>query len=157
MSNYDVKQEVTDKYSLRGRVFHKIREDILSGHYKEHEELKEVVNLVIDNATKIEVSSFLSKDDGWLTVNDVVKNINGEVYNENDDVKEILKNHIISPVKFSKSLQYMIDNGVDTFIEIGPGKTLSGFVKRMKTDNPINILNINDIKTFNQAIEFLNK
>ena len=30
-SNYNVKQEVTDKYSLRGRVFHKLREDILSG------------------------------------------------------------------------------------------------------------------------------
>lgn len=42
MSSYDVKQEVTDKYSLRGRVFNKIREDILSGKYKEHEELKEV-------------------------------------------------------------------------------------------------------------------
>lgn len=42
MSNYDVKQEVTDKYSLRGRVFHKLREDILSGKYQEHEELKEV-------------------------------------------------------------------------------------------------------------------
>lgn len=42
MSNYDVKQEVTDKYSLRGRVFHKLREDILSGKYMEHEELKEV-------------------------------------------------------------------------------------------------------------------
>lgn len=42
MSNYDVKQEVTDKYSLRGRVFHKLREDILSGKYEEHEELKEV-------------------------------------------------------------------------------------------------------------------
>ncbi len=42
MGNYDVKQEVTDKYSLRGRVFHKIREDILNGKYKEHEELKEV-------------------------------------------------------------------------------------------------------------------
>lgn len=42
MNNYDVKQEVTDKYSLRGRVFNKIREDILSGKYKEHEELKEV-------------------------------------------------------------------------------------------------------------------
>ena len=42
MSNYDVKQEVTDKYSLRGRVFHKIREDILNGLYQEHEELKEV-------------------------------------------------------------------------------------------------------------------
>lgn len=42
MSSYDVKQEVTDKFSLRGRVFHKIREGILSGKYKENEELKEV-------------------------------------------------------------------------------------------------------------------
>ncbi|MDD6202688.1 MAG: GntR family transcriptional regulator [Lachnospiraceae bacterium] len=42
MNHYDVKQEVTDKFSLRGRVFHKIREDILSGKYKENEELKEV-------------------------------------------------------------------------------------------------------------------
>ena len=41
-SKYDVKQEVTDKYSLRGRVFHKLREDILSGKYEENEELKEV-------------------------------------------------------------------------------------------------------------------
>jgi len=42
MANYDVKQEVTDKYSLRGRVFHKLREDILNGKYAEHEELREV-------------------------------------------------------------------------------------------------------------------
>lgn len=42
MSNYDVKQEVTDKYSLRGRVFNRLREDILSGKYAEHEELKEM-------------------------------------------------------------------------------------------------------------------
>ncbi len=42
MANYDVKKEVTDKYSLRGRVFHKLREDILNGKYQEYEELKEV-------------------------------------------------------------------------------------------------------------------
>lgn len=42
MAGYDVKQEVTDKYSLRGRVFHKLRDDILSGKYADHEELKEV-------------------------------------------------------------------------------------------------------------------
>lgn len=42
MAGYDVKAEVTDKYSLRGRVFHKLREDILSGKYQENEELKEV-------------------------------------------------------------------------------------------------------------------
>ena len=42
MSKYDVKQEVSDKYSLRGRVFHRLREDILSGKYNENDELKEV-------------------------------------------------------------------------------------------------------------------
>ncbi len=42
MGKYDVKQEVTDKYSLRGRVFNKLRDDILSGRYADHEELKEV-------------------------------------------------------------------------------------------------------------------
>ena len=109
----------------------------------------------------LDSANAFSKEIENLNINkfeiDVVKNINGELYNENDDVKEIMKNHIISPVKFSKSLQYMIDSGIDTFIEIGPGKTLSGFVKRMKTENSINILNINDVKTFNQVIEFLNK
>ena len=42
VDKYDVKQEVTDKFSLRGRVFHRLREDILSGKYKEGDELKEV-------------------------------------------------------------------------------------------------------------------
>lgn len=42
MSKYDVKQDVTDKYSLRGQVFKKLREDILNGKYEENEELKEV-------------------------------------------------------------------------------------------------------------------
>ena len=42
MNDYDVRHDVSDKYSLRGRVFHKIREDILNGNYKENEELKEV-------------------------------------------------------------------------------------------------------------------
>ena len=42
MGEFDVRQEVSDKYSLRGRVFHRIRDDILSGKYQEHEELKEV-------------------------------------------------------------------------------------------------------------------
>ena len=42
MGKYDVKQEVSDKYSLRGRVFNRLREDILSGKYSENDELKEV-------------------------------------------------------------------------------------------------------------------
>ncbi|MGB4661802.1 MAG: GntR family transcriptional regulator [Mobilitalea sp.] len=41
MEEYDLQKEVSDKYSLRGRVFNKIREDILSGAYSENDELKE--------------------------------------------------------------------------------------------------------------------
>ena len=41
MSDYNLKQEVSDQYSLRGRVFNKLREDILSGELKENEELRE--------------------------------------------------------------------------------------------------------------------
>ena len=42
MQEFDLKQEVTDKYSLRGHVFNKVRADILSGKYKENDELKEI-------------------------------------------------------------------------------------------------------------------
>lgn len=42
MSQFNVKEEVTDRYSLRGRVFHRLREDILSGKYKDRDELREV-------------------------------------------------------------------------------------------------------------------
>ena len=50
MSKYDLKQEVTDKYSLRGRVFNKIREDILSGKY---------IFMYICNANDREISIFV--------------------------------------------------------------------------------------------------
>jgi len=63
--------------------------------------------------------------------------------------------HIISPVRFSKSLNTMINSGIDTFIEIGPGKTLSGFVKRMDTDKEINILNICDVESLEKTIKFV--
>lgn len=85
----------------------------------------------------------------------VVKNIDGNFYSENDDYAEILMKHIISPVRFSKILETMFDNGVDTFIEIGPGKTLSGFVKRMNFEKQINILNINDIESLEKTINFV--
>ena len=61
----------------------------------------------------------------------VVKNLDGEIYNDSDDIKDILAKHIINPVRFSKSLKNMKEFGADEFIEVGPGKTLTGFVKRI--------------------------
>lgn len=85
----------------------------------------------------------------------VVKNIDGMPYAENDNIKEILAKHIISPVRFSKSINTMLSENVDTFIEVGPGKTLSGFVKKADTTNPVNILNINNVDTLENTIKFI--
>ena len=83
----------------------------------------------------------------------VVKNIDGKVYKEIDDIVEILSKHIMNPVRFTTCLRKMYDNGIDTFIEVGPGKTLSAFVKRMKFETPVNIMNINDVESLEQVIK----
>jgi len=83
----------------------------------------------------------------------VVKNIDGEVYKKEDDFVEILSKHIMSPVQFTKSLKTMYDAGIDTFIEIGPAKTLTSFVKRMKFEKEIKIININNCDTLEEVIK----
>ena len=87
----------------------------------------------------------------------VLKNLDGKKYKVNDNICEILSNHITNPVRFTNCLKEMYKNGIDTFIEIGPGKTLSGFVKRMKFEKPINILNINSVKTLENVLTELSR
>ena len=89
----------------------------------------------------------------------VIKNLNGERYNENDDMVDILSNHVITPVKFRKSIETMLKMGIDTFVEIGPGKTLSGFVKKVCKEKEVeaNVLNIENVETLENALEALAK
>lgn len=107
----------------------------------------------------VEASDALRKELENVNINNfntkVIKNLDGEAYKDTDDVKDILARHIINPVRFSKILKTMLDEGVDTFIEIGPGKTLSGFVKRTPTDKEIKILNINNVSTLQETIKYL--
>ena len=77
----------------------------------------------------------------------VIKNIDGTFYNDNDNIKEILANHIVSPVRFDKTIQLMKDEGINTFVEIGPGKTLTGFIKKeLKEANTINIFDVESLE-----------
>ena len=103
----------------------------------------------------IESSKALRKELENVTIHKfetkVVRNLDGEIYTEEDDVKDILAKHIISPVRFSKGLNKMIELGVDTFIEVGPGKTLSGFVKRIPTSKEIKILTINNVESLEKC------
>ncbi len=85
----------------------------------------------------------------------VMKNIDGKPYSKEDDCKEILAKHVVNPVRFSDSIKYMIENGVDTFVEVGPGRTLTGFVKKVNRD--LTCININDVISLEKAIESLKK
>lgn len=79
----------------------------------------------------------------------VVKNIDGMPYKKDENMKVILAKHIISPVRFDKTIETMRNNGITDFVEIGPGKTLTGFVKKdYKEANIYNINNLESLKDF---------
>ena len=85
----------------------------------------------------------------------VIKNLDGMPYAENDNLKEILSNHIISPVRFDKTIEYMKENKIDTFIEIGPGKALTGFIKKELKDLEINCFTTDNLNELLNTIENL--
>ncbi len=79
----------------------------------------------------------------------VIKNIDGTFYQEEDDIKNILANHIVSPVRLDKAIELMNDEGIDTYIEIGPGKALTGFIKKeLPNANIVNIFDDDTLETF---------
>lgn len=108
------------------------------------EKLKESANALEKELEKITLNKFETK---------VIKNLDGEEYKDTDNLKEILAKHIINPVRFSKTLENMISDGIDTFIEVGPGKTLSGFVKRTPTDKKIQIYNTSNCLNLEETIK----
>lgn len=83
---------------------------------------------------------------------EIIYNVSGTPLDEN--INEILEKQICHSVYFEDSIRYMLDNGVDTFIEIGPGKALSGFIKRI--DRNVKIYNVSDINGYNELLEALN-
>ena len=78
----------------------------------------------------------------------VVYNLYGS--ESSNELYDILEGQIKNGVMFEQSIRYMIDNGVDTFIEIGPGKALSGFVKKINRD--VNVYSANDIESIENII-----
>ena len=83
----------------------------------------------------------------------VIKNIDGKQYDNETDVRDVLSKHITNPVRFEDGIKEMIDMGIDTFVEIGPGKTLTGFVK--KIDRFAKVININSSESLKLALEEL--
>ncbi len=84
-----------------------------------------------------------------ISVNDlkipVVTNVEAEANTSKDTVKGLLVAQVSSPVRWEESMRKMIEKGIEQVVEIGPGKVLSGLMKRI--DSRVETKNVEDLKT----------
>lgn len=83
----------------------------------------------------------------------VIFNSIGKEIADDKTIPEMLELQVQSSVYFEDSIRYMMEQGVDTFVEIGPGKTLSGFVK--KIDRSFTTYSIEDVESLQATIDAL--
>lgn len=92
-----------------------------------------------------------------MTISDmnipVITNVTGTEVEKKEDIIPLLIKQVMSPVKWEDTVNYLYNKGVDTFIEVGPGKTLSGFVKR--TVKGVKIYNVEDMKSLEKTLKGL--
>lgn len=82
-------------------------------------------------------------------------NVTADYVKDNTEVKELLKKQVSSSVKWQQSVEKMIEDGVDTFIEIGPGKTLSGFMRKIDKEKKVTMLNLEKLEDLEKVLEGL--
>lgn len=81
----------------------------------------------------------------------VVQNYHAEAETDAEVIKQNMVKQLYSPVQFIKSTEWLIDQGVDHFIEIGPGKVLSGLIKKINRDIKLtSIQTLEDVKGWNE-------
>jgi len=95
---------------------------------------------LMSNATKI-MTEELNKLNFKDTDNKLISNVTAKVITNSSELKNLLIKQIENRVRWRESVLYMIKNEVNHFIEIGPGKILSGLVKRINRDVKINTIN----------------
>jgi len=101
----------------------------------------------------------LSEELDKVTVNDikipVVVNVTAKSITNKDEVKSTLVAQVSNSVLWENSVKTMLEQGVDTFVEIGPGKVLSGFVKKINKD--VKVLNVENLDSLNATLEELTR
>ena len=86
----------------------------------------------------------------------VYMNVDADPIKSAEEVKEKVIQQVKAPVLWEQILRNMYADGFDRFVEIGPGKTLSGFVKKtFKGIKGIHILRVSDLATFTETIKVL--
>lgn len=83
----------------------------------------------------------------------LLTNVTADYVKDKAEIADILEKQVSSGVKWQKIVEKMLADGVDTFIEVGPGKALSGFVK--KIDKTVKILNVEDMASLENTLKEL--
>ena len=78
-------------------------------------------------------------------------NVTADYVTSEENIKELLKQQVASSVRFQQSIEKMIADGVNVFVEIGPGKTLNGFIRKISKD--VKVLNLDKLADLDRVME----
>ena len=88
----------------------------------------------------------------------LITNVDAKIISTAPEMKDALIRQLTNPVRWYQSMKALIEEGIDTFIEIGPGRVLSGLLRRitrhLKTQ--VTLLNVEDYKSLKNTMEVLN-
>ena len=85
---------------------------------------------------------------------DMMFNATAQCETDPERIKDIMANQLVSPVKWYDIMRKMLDDGIDTFVEVGPKKVLAGLLKKIASpDDAVNVFTVQDPKGLEAALE----
>lgn len=86
-----------------------------------------------------------------------ISNVTAEYVRDKNLVKELLMRQVSTSVRWQQSVELMLRDGIDTFIEIGPGKTLSNFMKKIEKGENVRIMNVEKVEDLDTVAEAVSR
>lgn len=84
----------------------------------------------------------------------VVFNVTANTESDPDEIRSVMSRQLCSPVKWYDSMKQLVEEEIEIFVEIGPGKVLTGLLrKNLPKDYPATVFNVNDLNTFESFIK----
>lgn len=111
----------------------------------------------------VDAGNKLRKEIDKIEMNNLTKhyvdNVTGKFFTEEEDLKDLLRQHVFRAVKWEDSVESMLERGVDTFIEIGPSSVLTPFNLRTaeNLNKKINCFNVEDVKSLENVLRYFDK
>ncbi len=85
----------------------------------------------------------------------LITNVDSVMINASDEIKDALVRQLTNPVKWDDAMQILMKDGYNTFIEVGPGRVLTGLQKRISRElqMPVELFNVEDAESFEKTLE----